>query len=126
MVSNPSSNGLELVWMDPYELAENPLNFRAHPQAQRRSLHAALQSLGWLQPLLYNRTTNRLIDGHLRRQEAIESGITQVPVFVVELTEEQERAALASIDYHHGPGRGQGPGLRQPPPQSQSTWKTTW
>ena len=98
MVSSPSSNGLELVWMDPYELAENPLNYRAHPQAQRRSLHAALNSLGWLQPLLYNRTTNRLIDGHLRRQEAIESGFTQVPVFVVQLTEEQERAALASID----------------------------
>ena len=50
--NSPSSNGLKLEWMDPYELAENPLNPRYHPQAQRRSLHAALQSLGWLQPLL--------------------------------------------------------------------------
>ena len=99
MVSNNfSSNGLELQWMDPYELAENPLNPRHHPQTQRRALHAALESLGWLQPLLYNRTTGRLIDGHLRRQEAIESGATRVPVLVVDLDEKAERAALASID----------------------------
>ncbi len=96
--NNPSSNGLTLVWMDPYELAENPLNPRHHPQAQRRALHAALESLGWLQPLLYNQQTGRLIDGHLRRQEAIESGITEVPVLVVDLDEASERAALASID----------------------------
>ena len=96
--NSPSSNGLKLEWMDPYELAENPLNPRYHPQAQRRSLHAALQSLGWLQPLLYNQRTGRLIDGHLRRQEAIESGVTEVPVLVVDLDESSERAALASID----------------------------
>ena len=96
--SGPSSNGLTLEWMDPYNLAENPLNPRHHPQAQRRSLHAALESLGWLQPLLYNRTTGRLIDGHLRRQEAIESGATEIPVLVVDLDERQEMAALASID----------------------------
>ena len=96
--NNLSSNGLELQWMDPYELAENPLNPRRHPQAQRRALHAALESLGWLQPLLYNRRTGRLIDGHLRRQEAIESGATRIPVLVVDLDERSERAALASID----------------------------
>ena len=96
--NNLSSNGLELQWMDPYELAENPLNPRRHPQAQRRALHAALESLGWLQPLLYNRRTGRLIDGHLRRQEAIESGATRIPVLVVDLDEKSERAALASID----------------------------
>ena len=94
----PSSNGLDLRWMDPYTLADNPLNYRTHPQAQRRALNAALESLGWLQPLLYNTRTERLIDGHLRRQEAIESGITEVPVLVVELDEASERAALASID----------------------------
>ena len=96
--NNLSSNGLELQWMDPYELAENPLNPRRHPQGQRRALHAALESLGWLQPLLYNRRTGRLIDGHLRRQEAIESGATRIPVLVVDLDERAERAALASID----------------------------
>ena len=92
------TNDLALRWMDPYELMENPLNPREHPQLQRRSLHTALQSLGWLQPLLFNSRTGRLIDGHLRRQEAIESGITSVPVLVVDLDESQERAALASID----------------------------
>ena len=95
---SPSSNGLTLEWRDPYSLADNPRNFRSHPQAQRRSLHAALASLGWLQPLLYNERTGRLIDGHLRRQEAIESGFTEVPVLVVDLDENSELAALASID----------------------------
>ena len=93
-----ATNDLELQWMNPYDLVENPLNHRTHPQHQRRALHTALAALGWLQPLLWNRRTGRLIDGHLRRQEAIESGVTEVPVLVVDLDEAQERAALASVD----------------------------
>ncbi len=95
---SPSSNGLTLEWMDPYELAENPRNPRRHPQAQRRALYASRQRLGWLQPLLYNQRTQRLIDGHLRREDAIETGEGMVPVLVVDIDEEAELAALAAID----------------------------
>ena len=91
-------NNLHLEWLNPYDLQANPLNPRTHPQAQRRALHASLTSLGWVQPLLLNARTGRLIDGHMRRQQAIESGITEVPVLVVDLDEHDERTALASID----------------------------
>ena len=93
-----SSDSLELRWMDPYELAENPHNPRHHPQAQRRALYASRKSLGWLQPLLYNQRTQRLIDGHLRREDAIETGEGMVPVLVVDIDEDAELAALAAID----------------------------
>ena len=124
--NSPSSIGLKLEWMDPYELAENPLNPRYHPQAQRRSLHAALQSLGWLQPLLYNQRTGRLIDGHLRRQEAIESGITEVPVLVVDLDESIGTRGPGVHRLDHRPGRGGPEGVRPPAPHAFSKSRTIW
>ena len=93
-----SSNEMELVWLNPHELTENPMNWRTHPAKQRRALSEVLDSLGWLQPLLFNRQTQRLIDGHLRRDAAIERGIMEVPVLVVDIEEAKEQAALLSID----------------------------
>jgi hypothetical protein len=45
-----------------------------------------------------NRTTGRLLDGHLRVELAIAAGEASVPVTYVELTEEEERLVLASFD----------------------------
>ena len=87
-----------LQWLDPYSLKENPLNPRKHPQAQRRALFQSLKALKWVKPLLLNRRTGNLIDGHMRRQAAIEMGVTLVPVIIVDLDPEQEKMALASLD----------------------------
>jgi hypothetical protein len=89
---------MEFVWMDPHEIVGNPSNPRRHPQLQRHALHRALESAGWIKPLIWNRRSGQLIDGHLRREEAIEEGLTQVPVMVVDLDERQENVALASLD----------------------------
>ena len=97
-VAAPATSRIEIVWMDPYRLAANPANPRSHPARQRRAIKAALDTLGWLQPLLYNRRTETLIDGHMRRESAIENGVQEVPVIVVDLDEQQEAAALASVD----------------------------
>jgi len=90
---------LELHWVDPRDLDENPLNWRIHPPSQRDAVDSLLTSVGWAGALLYNRRTGRLIDGHLRRELAIERGDEAVPVLVGDWSEEQERILLALYDH---------------------------
>lgn len=83
---------------DPHTLLANPLNWRDHPQAQREALNTALEGLGWLKRVVVNRTTGRIIDGHLRVEQAKTLGLPTVPVVWVNLTERQEAVALATLD----------------------------
>lgn len=82
---------------DPRELTANPRNWRTHPREQRRVLTGALEQVGWVQQVIVNRTTGHIVDGHARVEEALERG-ERVPVLYVELTEEEEALALATLD----------------------------
>jgi DNA modification methylase len=85
---------------DPQELAKgyNILNWRHHPQIQRDALEDALDSIGVLQPVLFNKSSGRVIDGHLRIELAILKGQPLIPVNYVELTDDEEALALATLD----------------------------
>jgi hypothetical protein len=84
----------------PQELAKgmHPLNWRGHPENQREALEEALDSLGILQPVLFNRQSGRVIDGHLRIELAVLKGQPLIPVNYVELTDDEEALALATLD----------------------------
>lgn len=86
-------NGFE----DPAQLLANPQNFRLHPAHQKEALNGVLNEIGWIQEVIVNTTTGHLIDGHLRVELAMQRG-EKVPVKYVELTQQEERIALASID----------------------------
>jgi hypothetical protein len=90
--------GLRLEYRDPAELAENPANWRTHPQKQITALADVIAEVGWAGACLYNERTGRLIDGHARRKGAIERGEKVVPVLIGNWTEEQERTILATLD----------------------------
>lgn len=85
---------------DPLELARgyNPNNWRHHPQIQREALEDVLDSIGVLQPVLFNRLSGKVIDGHLRIELAILKGQPLIPVNYVELTDDEEALALATLD----------------------------
>jgi hypothetical protein len=78
-------------------LEAHPSNFRRHPAAQRAALEGSLTEIGWVKAVLVNRTTGRIIDGHARVEEAARKK-EPVPVDYVELSEEEERLALATLD----------------------------
>lgn len=82
----------------PIDLAANPRNFRAHPEAQRQALEAALIDIGWISPVIVNKRTGLILDGHLRVAVALHRREAEVPVDWVDLTEEEEGAALATLD----------------------------
>ena len=82
----------------PGDLVPNPRNWRSHPAEQGRALAGALRDVGWVAEVLVNRTTGNVVDGHLRIELALERGESSVPVTYVDLSEDEERLVLASLD----------------------------
>lgn len=78
-------------------LLENPRNFRRHPEAQRAALRGILGEVGIADALLARETPDglMLIDGHLRREELPD---TELPVLVLDVTEEEADKILLTLD----------------------------
>lgn len=87
---------LRLEYIDPADLAANPLNYRTHPAAQTQALKDVIGEVGWAGALLYNERTNRLIDGHARKE--LFGGAGPVPVLIGSWDEAQEAKILATLD----------------------------
>ena len=90
---------LRLEWRTPEELADNPSNWRQHPEAQTTALAGAIREVGWAGAALYNEATGRLIDGHARKNLPADMLVDgKMPVLVGKWTEEQERVILLTLD----------------------------
>jgi DNA modification methylase len=93
-----ASPPLRLEWRTPAELVENPRNWRTHPVGQLTALADVMAEVGWAGACLYNERTERLIDGHLRKQIGIAQKTDKIPVLIGNWTEEQEAKILATLD----------------------------
>lgn len=82
----------------PDQLVANPDNWRLHPALQQTAMTEALDQIGWIQQVIVNRTTGHVVDGHLRVELALQNEEPAVPVVYVELSEEEEKLALATLD----------------------------
>src|SRR5262245_5153725 len=84
--------------MAPAALVGNPKNWRLHPRHQSDAVTAALDRVGWVQPVIVNKRTGHLVDGHLRVALALSRDEVTIPVSYVDLDEEEERLVLATLD----------------------------
>jgi hypothetical protein len=82
----------------PRDLVPHPDNWRVHSALQEAVLEASLDEVGFVQEVIVNRTTGHLVDGHLRVALALRRGEPKIPVTYVELSEAEERLALATLD----------------------------
>lgn len=82
----------------PEELLANPFNYRRHPAEQLAALEGVLEEIGWIQRTIVNQRTGHLIDGHARVELAIRREEDAIPVLYVDLSENEERVALAALD----------------------------
>ena len=80
------------------DLLANPYNYREHSPAQRKALNTVLGNIGWVQRVMVNKRTGYVVDGHCRIEQAIANGDQMVPVVYVDLSEEEERQVLATLD----------------------------
>src|SRR5438132_11197752 len=80
------------------DLVPHELNFRLHPEMQKAALEALYREVGFARSLLaYELPDGRLklIDGHLRRD--VDPNM-EVEVEILDVTEEEARTLLLSID----------------------------
>ena len=89
---------VETADMAVKDLKANPKNWRKHPQAQQNALSGVLDAVGWVAPVIFNRQTGHLIDGHLRLELAVKRKEKTLPVSVVDLSPEEEAMILATFD----------------------------
>src|SRR5215510_13233186 len=89
---------LKLEWVTAGSLAGNPDNWRRHPPGQLSALKNLIgdPTIGWCGCLLYNSRSQRLVDGHARRDCVPPETI--VPVLVGDWSPEAERKILLTLD----------------------------
>lgn len=57
-----------------------------------RKLEASLREFGLVEPLVWNETTGHIVGGHARLRILQQLGVAEIPVSVVRLTPEREKA----------------------------------
>lgn len=80
------------------ELKPSPKNWRIHPQAQQDALRGVLAEIGYADALIARERNGdglELLDGHLRAETTPDQ---EVPVLVVDLTDEEADKLLACLD----------------------------
>lgn len=82
----------------PDQLLAHPLNARRHPGAQRDALRGLLGEVGIVAPIIVNRRSGLVVDGHARIEEALSANQPTVPVAYVDLSDDEERLVLATFD----------------------------
>lgn len=98
MVKNPFANRIVgYVVKKASDLLANPLNWRKHPERQRKAVQASLRELGWIGAVVENVRTGHLVDGHERVWQALQND-EEVPVLQVDLSEAEEKLALSIYD----------------------------
>lgn len=82
----------------PAMLIAHPLNWRKHPKTQLEALRSTIGTVGWVNAVLVNRRTGRILNGHARVEIAVADKQPTVPVDYVDVDEDEERAILATFD----------------------------
>jgi len=87
--------------MDVAELVPAPYNPRTISPEAMAGLEASIARWGCLQPLVWNRRTERLVAGHQRLEALRSQGIDRIEVAVVDLPADEEKALNVALNNPH-------------------------
>ncbi|MFL5342402.1 MAG: ParB N-terminal domain-containing protein [Gemmataceae bacterium] len=99
---------LEIRRMPVADLSPAPYNPRRNLQSTDpayRKLAASLSEFGLVEPLVWNEVTGYVVGGHARLRILKEMGVTEVPVSVVRLSAEREKALNVVLNNREAQGR---------------------
>jgi len=82
----------------PDQLLAHYANTNNHTPEQREALKALLEDVGIVKNVIVNDRTGRMLDGHLRCEEAITANQETIPVTHVDLSEEEETKIILFLD----------------------------
>ncbi|MEN6635181.1 MAG: ParB N-terminal domain-containing protein, partial [Clostridiaceae bacterium] len=61
-------------------------------------LRRSLSEFGYVEPVIWNKTTGHVVGGHQRLKVLIDTGVTEVECVVVEMSEEKEKALNVALN----------------------------
>lgn len=76
----------------------NPRKDLQPGDAEYEKLKRSLEQFGYVEPVIWNKTTGRVVGGHQRLKVLMDLGYTDVDCVVVELTEENEKALNTALN----------------------------
>src|SRR3954451_21359309 len=106
--SFPSPPAFEVRLLPIDQLVPAPYNPRRQlrpTDKAYRKLAASLREFGLVEPLVWNEATGHVVGGHARLAILTEMGVTEVPVSVVRLTPEREKALNVVLNNLEAQGR---------------------
>lgn len=76
----------------------NPRKDLKPGDAEYEKLKRSLEQFGYVEPVIWNKATGRVVGGHQRLKVLIDMGITEVDCVVVEMAEEKEKALNIALN----------------------------
>lgn len=76
----------------------NPRKDLKPGDAEYEKLKRSIEQFGYVEPVIWNRTTGRVVGGHQRLKVLIDMGISEVDCVVVEMDENKEKALNVALN----------------------------
>lgn len=76
----------------------NPRKDLKSGDAEYEKLKRSIEQFGYVEPVIWNKTTGRVVGGHQRLKVLLDMGITEVECVVVEMDEEKEKALNIALN----------------------------
>lgn len=76
----------------------NPRKDLKPGDAEYEKLKRSIEQFGYVEPVIWNKTTGRVVGGHQRLKVLLDMGITEVECVVVEMDEEKEKALNIALN----------------------------
>lgn len=98
-MSNPSFSMARRIEVWPVDKVKPYANnAKRHPREQLRALRSSIQRFGFNNPILVDRGSGEIVAGHGRLMAAIDMGMSEVPVVVLDHLNASERRAYVLAD----------------------------
>lgn len=89
---------MKIEMIDPVELLPSDYNPRRINDHQLDSLMKSIEKYGFVEPVVINTSTGRIVGGHQRVQAATKLGLSKIPVTKVDLGESDEKALNVALN----------------------------
>lgn len=89
---------ITLLVSDLHPADYNPRKDLAPGDKQYDKLARSIETFGYVEPIVWNRTTGNIVGGHQRLKVLVEQGYKTVEVVEVELNEQEERILNVSLN----------------------------
>jgi len=76
----------------------NPRKDLKPGDAEYEKLKRSLQEFGYVEPVIWNKTTGKVVGGHQRLKVLLDMGITEVECVVIEMAEDKEKALNVALN----------------------------